>query len=274
MNSPVKMEDASLKPGSVTPKMTVEMDQMRVTLVMKRLVLTINSLVLEVVTVYLNRGSVMETTTVSIKQMNKIALQSSVHPINSNVKTRNNVFTKVITAMGFLIVMIHLTRKDVHLFHLISATTRNNSSARLQKSVSPKRGFVMGMQTVKIVVTNLQAVDKLNVLSITSSATIQSASSSHGSVMDKMIVEMDQTKTVDMLVVLLLLLVLQINGNVQTSQEDAFPSNQSAISNLIALMAQMKDLLVVLMHVQKPDALTNAEKRLSVLFVRVRRESN
>ena len=71
----VRMEDAYLTLGSVTLKMTAEMDLMKETRVMKRPVLTINSLVQEVVTVSLNHGFATETTIALIKETNKTVLQ-------------------------------------------------------------------------------------------------------------------------------------------------------------------------------------------------------
>jgi len=75
MSSPVKMEDVSLRLGSVIPRMTVETGPMKEILAMKRLVLTISSLVQAVDTASLSPGSAMETTTALIRQMNKTVRQ-------------------------------------------------------------------------------------------------------------------------------------------------------------------------------------------------------
>lgn len=61
-----RMVDAFLTFGSVTAKTTAEMVRMREIFVLKKLALTSNLLVLELATVYLNRGCATVMTIVSV----------------------------------------------------------------------------------------------------------------------------------------------------------------------------------------------------------------
>ena len=198
-----------------------------------------------------------------------------MHPINSIARMETSAFTRVIIAMEFLTVVIHPMKRDVLQSLPISVTTKNSFNARHPRFVSPKHGSAMEMLTVKMDQMNLQRVDKLSVLSITSNVTTQSVSSNPGSAMVKMTVEMDLTKTVDMLVVMFLLHVLKIIGSVQTSLEDVFLSTLFAMTRLTVQMDQMKDLPVDSMPAQKLDVHRKTVKKLHwVPSVCVLKENN